>query len=475
MSSTRASRLPTFSGGMGAAAPHIDAAVGNAPALLGLVRPVRSDSGIPPLKTPFLAYGAAPTSPECIAHAPPLKGGDPRSGTPLEGRGIRGSFGADGAALVTTAKSSAVFGAETTPPEGFDPVAARLERFSLQSATRKILPSSRTAKCLRYVQKGAKPHVWKSVKHGSAHYKNLQTCGSVWACPVCAAKISERRRAEVLAAINAHEAQGGQVLLLNLTFPHGMGDELYMLLGRMSKAVDYVLKGSWAAKKLYAQIGCIGTIRALEVTYGSNGYHPHFHILLFVNKGLDLLQAEANFFSLWERGCYLAKLGQPDRKRCPLQDGTHAAEYAAKGVWGLDREMTKGHIKKSRKGYSPFDLLRLYAFGTKPEGATFNLDKSKAARVFRVYAEAFKGRRQLVWSKGLKALFAIGDLSDDEISARVDDESIMLGQFELNDWRRVVAADGRGLVLELARTGGWDAVMLYLEGLPPHRGFVSDA
>lgn len=258
---------------------------------------------------------------------------------------------------------------------------------------------------------------------------------------------------------------GGQVLLLNLTFPHGMGDDLYTLLGRMSKAVDYVLRGSRAAKALYSRIGCVGTIRALEVTYGSNGFHPHFHILLFVKKGLQLHQVEADFFDLWERGCHLAHLGQPDRRRCPLQDGSHAAEYAAKGTWGLDREMTKGHIKKSRKGYSPFDLLRVFAFGAQPDGASIRLDKNKAARVFRIYAEAFKGKRQLVWSKGLKARFAIKELSDDALAVRLDDESIFLGQFELEDWKRIVAAEGRGLVLELARTGGWEAILLYLQGL----------
>ena len=389
----------------------------------------------------------------------PAAGGVARNEVPPLGGGQK-------APLVINAKSSAA------PPSenGFDPVTARLERFALQSASRKILPTSRTAKCLRLVQKNAKPHVWKSLTHGSAHYKNLQTCGSVWACPVCAAKISERRRAEVLAAIAAHEAKGGQVLLLNLTTPHGMGDDIYALLGRMSRAVDYVLRGSRAAKALYKRIGCLGTIRALEVTYGQNGFHPHFHILLFVDRGLDLAQVEGEFFELWKRGSHLAGLGVPLRIRCPLQDGSHAAEYAAKGTWGLDREMTKGHIKKSRKGYSPFDLLRRFAFGTLPAGASFEIPAAKAARVFRVYAEAFKGKRQFVWSKGLKALFGIQEIADEALATRADEESAFLGQIELEDWKRVVAAEGRGLVLELARSGGWSAVQRYIQGLTTRAG-----
>jgi len=35
------------------------------------------------------------------------------------------------------------------------------------------------------------------------YYAGLQTCGSPWACPLCSAKISERRREEVQQAIDA--------------------------------------------------------------------------------------------------------------------------------------------------------------------------------------------------------------------------------------------------------------------------------
>ena len=61
--------------------------------------------------------------------------------------------------------------------------------------------------------------VWKCEKHGTAHYSGLQTCGSVWSCPICAAKITERRRLEVQDAINQHRQAGGEVQLLTLTTP----------------------------------------------------------------------------------------------------------------------------------------------------------------------------------------------------------------------------------------------------------------
>ena len=106
------------------------------------------------------------------------------------------------------AKSPSLLGQET-----YNPGLARLERFSLQSVVRHVLPGGRTAKCLRVRRRTSEGQeasisVWRSVEFESAHYKGLQTCGSVWACPVCSAKISERRRIELAAAIAMHKAAG---------------------------------------------------------------------------------------------------------------------------------------------------------------------------------------------------------------------------------------------------------------------------
>ena len=88
------------------------------------------------------------------------------------------------------------------------------DRFALQSVARSILPKSRTAKCLRIRAYQRDVEVWKSKEHNTASYGGLQTCGSVWTCPVCSSKIAERRRVEIQGAIATHRAQGGEVQLL---------------------------------------------------------------------------------------------------------------------------------------------------------------------------------------------------------------------------------------------------------------------
>lgn len=61
---------------------------------------------------------------------------------------------------------------------------------------------------------------------GKAFYKGLLVCGLLWTCPVCAAKISERRRVELAEALDNAKEQGLSVYLLTQTIRHGVGDSL---------------------------------------------------------------------------------------------------------------------------------------------------------------------------------------------------------------------------------------------------------
>ena len=363
----------------------------------------------------------------------------------------------------------------------YDPVAARLLRFGLQSAARAILPKSRTAKCLRCRQ-AHRPHVevWRTKETGTARYRNLQTCASVWACPVCASRISERRSCELRNCIEQHEAAGGQVLLLTVTNPHTAHDDLGDMLKAQSRAMSR-FNGDRAAKLLWADMQTIGTVRAWEVTHGrqrsrNNGWHPHFHILIFCRSGLDLEAFRSRIYAIWANCCRLAGLPIPREflgskpLGVTLEDGSRASEYVSKGLWGLDREVTKGHTKQTRaddqgtKGETPFDLLR-----------SFFMDRDKqAAALFREFALTFHGRRQLVYSKGLKDHFDLVEKTDTEISAEVEESAELLGSISLDQWRVICRLDVRGDVLELARHG-WAPVQRFLDSLPPNPPGINDS
>ena len=380
---------------------------------------------------------------------------------------VRASLGSNAKFSAPAEKIDPATGEITGGEPVYSPMAARVQRFMLQSVARKFLPGSRTDKCLRLRAHGKDVQVWQSNEHKTTSYSGLQTCGSVWACPVCAAKIAERRRSEVVAAMAAHKASGGCMFLLTLTAPHQRTDKLVDLLAKQALALKKMFADK-TCRKVFAEMGVLGQIRALEVTHGrlsefNNGWHPHHHLLLFAGSGVDLARFDdpqrkdwaARLYLRWAACCEGAGLGTPSFAHgLKLDDGSKAAQYVSK--WGLEDEITKGHTKKAIHGETPFDFLRAYLG---------DASDKQAGALFKEFAETFKGKQQLRWSPGLKKRYAIGESTDEELAAQMDDHAAMLGTITLDQWRDVLADEGRGTVLMLAANGGWDAVARYLESI----------
>ncbi len=351
-----------------------------------------------------------------------------------------------------------------------DPAEVRLERFALQAVARELLPKTRTANCLRVpFRADRKVQVYHSPAHKSAHYGGLQTCASVWACPVCMAKITERRRVELQAAMAEAERQGLHVYLLTLTHPHSWFDPLVGLLTSEQQALKQFL-GCRGVVHLFRDLGRVGQVRAWEVTHGrlrafSHGWHPHFHILLFLSEPIgDLPSVESSLYVHWANACVRSGLERPsERFGVRLDDGSRAADYIAKmGLeeakgWGFDSEMTKGHCKRAKDGETPLDLLR---------ACLADPSDHQAAALFREYAAAFKGKRQLVWSRGLRDRLSLDAApSDEELAAACEEDALLLAELTSRQWRRVLRLDARGELLEIARHGRVDALERFLVSL----------
>ncbi len=362
----------------------------------------------------------------------------------------------------------------------FDPATARLESFALQGAAREILkeitkpdkagkkvPRYRVCNCLRNASSGSDGvSILKSALVDSVRFGGLQTCGSVWHCKICATRVSEVRKLEVRHAVDTWLEGGHGVLFVTNTFPHGRQDDLRVLLSKLLDVAwnRYINHRSY--KKAREALGYIGRIRALEVTHGeANGWHPHVHEIWFVEKPLGkvaMKALESALFKVWKVTALGAGFKSPSRKYgVNVQGASSAADYIAKfGTeprWEVGKEMAKAHVKKSRdaKGKTPFDLLRSFA----ESGCKYS------AGLFREYAIAFAGKVQLYWSQGLKGIFRIEEISDEQIAEKQDDDAIVLAQINWEDWRNVLRSSDRGILLELARGGGAVAVDNYLAGL----------
>lgn len=208
-------------------------------------------------------------------------------------------------------------------------------------------------------------------------------------------------------------------------------------------------------------VGYIGHIRALEVTYGRNGWHPHLHVLFFVKGGCCEERLE-NFrlflFERWARiiekmGFGTCSIGAFGFELVERHD--EAGMYVTK--WGIEPELTKGWTKDAKDGgRSPWQLLKAADEGDK-----------WAAGLFQAYAKAFKGTRQLTWSRGLKKRFGIFERQDEELAEEAPSENIWLGNLDAKAFR-ALARRGRTIdLLESAEQGGWQAVEAYLARHPP--------
>lgn len=325
----------------------------------------------------------------------------------------------------------------------------RIERFSLQSAARLNLPDERVCTCLRNPV-GQNVQIKHNTAKDSYGYRGLETCGSVWMCPVCAAKISEKRKVELSEGISRWIDQGGSVIMATFTVQHFKTDSFNKTITGLQTAYRKLLNRK-SGQAIVAEMGVIGRIKALETTYGENGWHPHFHVLMFLkNAHIDLEAYQIRLLECWRSVCLSSGLNKPNDHGLQLHDGTYAATYVSK--WGLESEMTKGHMKTSRDGYSPFDLLRAQV-GTY-SGTAKPLAPGEYKNLFRDYAYNMKGKRQLVWSDGLRDLLGLRqEKSDQELVDEVEEQEVLFVNIPLAMWKVILKAEKRAEVLESCKLG----------------------
>jgi len=329
----------------------------------------------------------------------------------------------------------------------------RAERYACQSVARKALPQERVSMCLRRVN-GSLVQVLKHRKTQKAFYNGLLVCGSVWTCPVCAAKISERRRRELEQAFDLHKKEGGKIALLTLTFSHKKRDRLKDILQKFGQATQKFMSGR-AYQNIRDELGLIGRVRVTEVTYGENGFHPHAHIALFYTNDVDLKNIKKEMYLLWEKACFKFELTVNEKHGLDLQNGEEAEKYMSKhGTWSLEQELSKAHIKKAKNdSMTPFDFLRKY----------LEEEDEKYLILFREFAKCFKGKRQLQWSQGLKKRFVLEDKTDEQLATEKTEEADVLGLLNYETWKKILEYENRSYFLDLCEQYSFEKAVIIIK------------
>ena len=311
---------------------------------------------------------------------------------------------------------------------------------------------------------------------GRAGFSGLATCGSPWACPVCAAKIAAERAGDLGHVLAWATREGHTAAMVTFTMRHNKGHSLRECWDALTAAWSSVTSGkAWAGESVAAydkrlrkwegdrandwkgsrprprpertiglveRFGVVGFARALEVTYGRNGWHVHLHVVMVLRgqASPDVVRVLGDLMygpwsrALGRRGFDVARQfqGEEDGKggvhtRTAADAETWLAAYLAKQ---LALEATHGHAKTGRNdSRTPFELLA---------DVVEHADADALDR-WHEFEEVSRGRKQLTWSEGLREMagLAVEERTDEEIAAdeQGGDADVLL--LDSDAWRQV--------------------------------------
>jgi hypothetical protein len=149
-----------------------------------------------------------------------------------------------------------------------------------------------------------------------------------------------------------------------------------------------------------AQYGLRHFIRAMEVTHGSNGWHPHLHIQVFLDTALDESQLAAAHTWLRDRWliCVLDVLGAehaPDSLHGVDVRPTKCGDYAFK----MALELVEPGTKQAHHGHrTPWQIAADYA--------AFRSEAD--AKLWGNYCAGMRGAQMQRWSRALRDVTGLG-------------------------------------------------------------------
>lgn len=321
--------------------------------------------------------------------------------------------------------------------------------------------SHRLTLCGKAMRAGAADVIFRE-NADVAGITNLQSCGS-YACPVCGPKVANRRFEEVLRVLTIAKEQGFDVAMVTMTVRHSKADSLEALWdGVLAGWREAITATAWVGESVEAyeeakaswlergalheaglgraprgwkkqkgvfrarrvgereRLGVLAPIRAVELTRGKNGWHPHIHALFIFkadapsweDRQIQAQEIGAFFHARFVAGIAkhgLESWGTSGGLDVQLMEGSakSIAAYATK----MALETTRADLKDGRLGgETPRQLLERAVEG-----------EEDAVYAWLTFATVSQGRRWLVISKVLRAFAQLGEeLTDEEIA---DEES----------------------------------------------------
>ena len=311
------------------------------------------------------------------------------------------------------------------------PQRAKLNKIRREIKNRR-LASERVCNCgYRAIGRYAELHL--NPKFGSVKVGGVETCGSVWECPVCRTKIMTKRADELKAIGAGWRADGGQTAMVTLTIPHYKHQRLNAVLGQHKAKTGlsgafYRLRQQRAWREIKKQIGYASDVRVYDTTNGKkNGWHTHIHLILYYKIDVDLNQLQTQIYSLWKNVCEMTGLGTPNAEN-GVKVTRGADEYLAK--WGAPNELTSDSQKQAKNGNKTIAEL---------ENELLSGEAGEAEAILKEYYSVMRGRKLLTWAgENLrKRYLSEPDKTDDELAADQHGNGERLYVIEGKTWQQI--------------------------------------
>lgn len=389
---------------------------------------------------------------------------------------------------------------DSTPDRHKASQEARTRRLKGRVALRKVTTDLRCYDCGREPVGAAVE--FRKTREGIVGLAGLASCGRVWLCPVCNAKVMARRALEIGVTLAWADRAGLDLLWGSLTVRHNSASDLgHMLQLQRDSWRTLVSRMAWRKRNTTVTVahghtpacdnGCdrkldirdtgaqgrVGYIRASEITVGVNGWHPHFHPML-VWRG-D--RAAAQRFADWTVENWVHAVEQHggearmqggqqlrllDRREAfselsgyVTKSTYDAARLALEVVWSQGKNAPPGRrVAKTAPHWSLLAQIETGEFGDDPVHA---LDR------WEQLEEAVPGHRMIAWSRGLRSFAGIGEdeQTDEEIAAEeagTRNDAVCFitpaGWDTIRDNGEVL-----GLMLNTLESAGWEGLQVLLD------------
>ncbi len=227
----------------------------------------------------------------------------------------------------------------------------RRERWAAREVARRLTHRANVAKCGHTRMRS---FVELRLGDDRASYGGLVTCGAVWLCPVCQAKIAAHRALEVAAVTEWAEREGIAMYFGALTVQHGPDDALSVSLDTLRTAWREMTRNRGWQNIVDAAGGEVRFVRALEINIGANGWHPHQHPLVLLPAASTAADSVAAAITARWRECVERAGGQASSAAQRLERVERAGDvgmyitdqtYGGKGA-RVDLEMTSSQNKR---------------------------------------------------------------------------------------------------------------------------------